>query len=216
MAKYRTLSPNVRPGPAYSSSGPGSYPRGKPGRPQIRVPRRPIGPWEAPRLPPPPKPPGGPLFKPPKAPRVPFGKRLPPGIGRLPPSVLKRLFPWVMKGIPFVSIAFTAWEIYDWMQNPDIGPDRANLVPYGGMLCCKDGGVFPLNGYQATTTSSDLCPKPLCGLGGQVKQGDWPPRVISYKTAGSARYHLYLGKTTAPSRQTHGEEWHFPNSVAIS
>lgn len=211
MAKYRTEKSNNRPGLYFAPAAPGAFRPGKIRLPGVKV-RRP--PAVGPRLPPPPKPPGGPLFKPPRVPRVPFGKRLPPGIGRLPPSVLKRLFPWVTKAIPFVSIAFTAWEIYDWMKNPDIGPHSANLVPYGGMLCCKDAGVFPLNGYQATTTSSDLCPPPLCGLGGQVKQGDWPPRVISYKTAGTARYHLYLGKTSAPSRQIHGEEWHFPNSVA--
>lgn len=205
----------VKPAPRPSPAAPGRRP---PGRPTPLRPRRPPN-WFTPAKPPP-KPPGGPLFKPPKIPRVPFGKRLPSVIRHLPPSVLKRLFPFLIRGLPFVGMALTAWEIYDWMQNPNIKPDATNLTPYGGNLCCKDPNIFPLDSYAQATQTSDNCggASTLCGLAGQPRTGggDWPPRLLEYSSTGTARRILYIGKANlGATRQTHGEIWVFPRGTVL-
>lgn len=210
MAKYRTMKPNNRrASPALALTPAARFLAPNPKSGPVRIPPGiPVKPAPAPA-----KPPGGPLFKPYRPKRLPFGKRLPPGIWRLPPSILQRLGPWGFKLLPWVGAAITAYEIYDWMNNPDVGPDRADLTPYGGILCCKDSNVFPLDSYAASTQSSDSCGgvSALCGTPGQVRNGVWPPRAWTAKSSGTARYVLLLGKANlAMTRQTHGEIWVFP------
>lgn len=173
MAKYRTLRPNIQPGPSAPSPAPAapSYPRRPPGRPTPWRPRRP----PFPALPKPPtKPPGGPLFTPWKRPKIPFGKRLPPGIGRLPPSVLKRLFPYVVKGLPWFSAAITAWEIYDWYRQSAKPIDETMLLDNGFTLCCSQTNGQPIDKHNKSTSNIGCTGSVKCGLGGQIPSGSWP------------------------------------------
>lgn len=120
-----------------------------------------------------------------------------------------------IKAIPVISAAVTAWEIYDWMTNPAYREGQIDLSAYGGVRCCSIPGL-ERNAYYGQTSTRDNCSDvTLCGLAGQLTNGSFPPRMLSFHTSGSARYRLYIGEFNTPhTRQTHAEGWKFPRRGA--
>lgn len=193
----------------YPVANPRDYPRVRPYDPSRRRPRNPRGPVWRPR---PKVRPKTPLFPVRPRPFTPFGRRppIPFSVPRGPVISIAGLGGRLFPIIGWALLAYDLWQLWQWYNQKTGMP----LGDSGWIQCCADPSIFPIDSYaigslSALNSNPLACTATLCGLGGQLFNGNPADGIPGLTKTGSGRYnkqYLYLGKRNgAGTRQTHAE-----------